>query len=187
VNPVAVPPCPQVQALGRQALREKADLLAYQRPEPIVARGDQVLWPAAWYHEPAAHQLTPTTPGTAVGHIAVRSSQRYAFYLGGSFGRGFQVSIDGRHVADAKNELASFNGYVFLANVFLTAGVHTFTFTYPHGNLSPGSGDTEFTSLNAIVLEPQLPPSEMIEVAPARATRLCGRPLDWIELVTGAS
>ena len=39
------PPCSQIEALGRQALREQRTLVAYQRPAPIVARGDQTLWP----------------------------------------------------------------------------------------------------------------------------------------------
>jgi hypothetical protein len=59
--------------------------------------------------------------------------------------------------------------------------------TYPHADLGPGSGLDEFTSLNAIALEPrQRPTREMISVAPQQAAQLCGRPLDWIELVTGA-
>jgi hypothetical protein len=32
---------------------------------------------------------------------------------------------------------------------------HTFVFTYPHADLTPGSGDNEFTSLSVIGLEPQ--------------------------------
>ena len=34
----------------------------------------------------------------------------------------------------------------------------------------------------SIALQPQSPPSELIAVDPRQATRLCGRPLDWIEV-----
>jgi hypothetical protein len=39
--------------------------------------------------------------------------------------------------------------------------------------------------LNAIALQPRSPASKLIEVSPRQATELCGRPLDWIEIVTG--
>ena len=186
INPVATPPCAQIQGLARQALAEHAELVAYQRPAPIVARGDQIVWPGGWIHELEEHTLTPTTPGQAVGHIAVASAQSYELWLGGSFARGFEVSVDGRRVGKVKDELSSFSGYVHVADVFLAPGVHTFALTYPHADLTPGSGQGEFTSLAAIALQPQSPASELISVPPRQAARLCGRPLDWIELVTGA-
>ncbi len=184
IDPVATPPCRQIQGLARQAIREHAQLVAYQRAAPIVARGDQTLWPGTWVHDVAEHTLRPTTPGQAVSHIAVASAQSYELWLGGSFSRGFDVSVDGRDVGSVKDELSRINGYVLLANVFLTPGVHTFTLTYPHPNLTPGSAENKLTFLSAIALEPQSPPSELIEVAPRQAARLCGRPLDWIEIVT---
>jgi hypothetical protein len=185
-DPVATPPCAQIQSLGRQALSDHAELVAYQRPAPIVARADQSVWPGSWFHDLAEHTLTPTTPGHAVSHIAVATDESYELWLDGSFARGLEVSVDGRRVGKAKDQLAGFpgSGYVQIGNVFLTPGIHTFVLTYPHADLTPGSGENELTSLSAIALEPQSPASELIEVAPPQAARLCGRPLDWIELVT---
>ncbi len=186
-NPVATPPCPQVHALARRALSEHAELVAYQRPAPIVARGDQTVWPADWFHELSAHTLTPTSPGQATAHILVAGSESYELWLGGSFARGFEVSVDGRRVGKVKNVLNGYNGYVLIGHLFLSAGVHTIVLTYPHADLAPGSGAGEFTVLGAITLVPHNPPTELIEVSPQQATQLCGRPLDWIELVTHSS
>ncbi len=184
VDPVAIPPCTQIQGLARLALRRHAELVAYQRPQPIVARGDQTLWPGRWIHYPESHTLTATVPGEAISHIAVTTEQSYELWLGGSFARGFEVSVDGRDVGTVKDEVSITDRYVHVADVFLAAGVHTFGLTYPHSDLTPGSGDNSLTSLSAIVLEPQQnPSSELITVSPRRAARLCGRPLDWIELV----
>ena len=61
-NPVAVPPCTLVHKLAATALRDQAQLVAYQRAAPIVVRGDQSTWPATWLHEPAAHELEATQP-----------------------------------------------------------------------------------------------------------------------------
>jgi hypothetical protein len=186
IDPVATPPCGQILGLARQAIREHAELVAYQRPAPIVARGDQTLWPGLWLHSRAEHTLTPTTPGQAVSHIAVASAQVYEVWLGGSFARGFRVGVDGREVGTVKDELSIINGYVHAANVFLKPGVHTFTLTYPHPDLTPGSAENELTSLGEIALQQrQAPPSELLTVAPQQASQLCARPLDWVEIVTG--
>jgi hypothetical protein len=186
INPVAIPPCAEIHSLARRALAENAQLVAYQRPEPIGVRGDQALWPGMWAHAAEQRVLTASTAGRAVSHIVVPRGEHYEVWLNGSFDRGFDVSVDGEHLGTVKNELALFNqmAYVHLANPFLEPGVHTFAFTYPHANLAPGSGDNEFTSLAAITLQPRSPASELLTVAPAQAARLCGRPLDWIELVT---
>jgi hypothetical protein len=186
LNPVAIPPCAEVHRLARRALAENAQLIAYQRPEPIVVRGDQAVWPGSWAHSAEQRVLTPTTAGRAVSHIVVATGEHYEVWLDGSFGRGFDVSVDGEHLGRLKNDLALFSqmAYVHLGNVFLEPGVHTFVFTYPHADLTPGSGNQEFTSLAAITLQPQSPANELLTVAPAEAARLCGRPLDWIELVT---
>jgi hypothetical protein len=87
-------------------------------------------------------------------------------------------------VGTVRDELSAFGGYVHVADLPLQAGVHTFTLTYPHAGLTPGSGDNSLTSLSAIALQPRSPASKEIEVAPRQAARLCGRSLDWIEIVT---
>ena len=198
LSPVAIPSCPQLKRFARTAREKHAHLLAYQRAEPDFARGDQVLWPASWVHEASQQSLVPTAPGTAVGHIAVPTSQTYELYLNGSFARGFEVRVDGRKVGAVKNQLSGFLSSIPVAKLKLSAGVHTFEYTYPHADLSPGSGETlgtgefavdaRFTSLAAAVLQPlDYPPSDLISVPAAEVTRLCSRPLDWVELVSGSS
>jgi hypothetical protein len=186
-NPVATPPCAQIRSLARRALAEHAQIVAYQRPAPLVGRADQTVWPDSWTHDPAAHKLTATTAGQAIGQIAVPGGQLYELWLDGSFDRGFRVSVDGRGVGEIEHELSVLGAYVHLADVFLAPGVHTFVFTYPHADLTPGSGNNEQTSLIAIALKPHSPPSELIEVAPRQSAGLCGRSLDWIELVGAPS
>ena len=39
------------------------------------------------------------------------------------------------------------------------------------------------TSLSEIALQPRTPASALVSVDPASATQLCGRSLDWIEIV----
>jgi hypothetical protein len=195
LNPVSVPPCPQLISVAARAQRDHANLVAYQRAQPTFARGDGVLWPGGWIHEPAARALVATTPGTAVGQIAVPSSQRYELFLRGGFGRGFEVRVDGRRLGSVKDQLAGIPmGFISVGELYLSAGVHRLEYTYPHADLTPGDGETlgtgtyardsRNTLLAAVVLQPlQFPPSELISVPPAQARSLCGRPLNWVEIV----
>jgi hypothetical protein len=79
--------------LAGQVIREPAELGAWRRHAPIVARGDQTVSPGAWIHDRGGHSLTPTTRGQAIGHVAVASAQIYELRLGGSFARGCDVSV----------------------------------------------------------------------------------------------
>jgi hypothetical protein len=184
-DPAAVPPCSQLERLGAAAARAHAQLVAYQRPQPIVARGgDQTRRPAPWAQDHASQTLTPTTPGRALAQIEVYGNQDYKLWLGGSFSRGFEVSVDGRQVGRVKDELLSIGGYAPVADVYLTPGIHAFALTYPHPDLTPGSGDNQQTSLSAISLQPlRRPRAELLTLTPAQARSLCGRSLDWVELV----
>ena len=184
IAPAAVPACSTIEQIGHTARRDHAQLVAYQRPEPIVVRGDDTLWPATWLHDPVGHTLTAIAPGTAVAHIQVAVSEHYRLWLAGSFTRGFQLSLDGHYVGQVKDEISDINGYVPVKTVSLSPGVHTLRLTYPHAGLTPGSGNNSYTSLSEIALQPlQIPATGMLHVTPGHARILCGRPLDWIEIV----
>jgi hypothetical protein len=184
VDPAATPACAAVGALAARAARAHAQLVAYERPQPIVARGDQTLWPRAWYHDPAGHTLTPTVPGAAVSHIALASDQRYELWLGGSFTRGFRVSVDGRAVGSVGDQPSAIDGYAHVADLRLGPGVHEIALAYPHPDLDPGSAESGLTQLTAIAFVPERPAARLLTLAPAEAHVLCGRSLDWIEIVS---
>src|SRR5262249_11306056 len=166
ISPTRVPKCSQVESLARFASGKGAQLVAYQRPEPVVVRGDRGVWTPGWEHSVEGANLIPNRPGQMVSHIGVASSQRYELWLGGNCYRGSDVSVDGRHVGRVRNQLTNIGQYVPVASFFLEAGVHTITLTYPHASLAPGSGDNSFTVLTAIALEPlESPPSELLTVS----------------------
>ncbi len=183
VDPVAAASCPRIHQLAAQAAADHAWLVAYRHPAPIVARGDETQWPATWFHSRSEHTLTPSEPGEVIAHIALDSDQSYELWLGGSFARGFRVSVDGRYIGKVENELSNIDGYVHVADIPLARGVHTFALSYPGASAAPGGAENELTTLSAIALQPQ-DPSELLTVAPRQAERLCGLPLDWLELVT---
>ena len=187
IAPAATPPCSEIRSIAHLASTYRARLVAYQRPLPIVLRGDQTSWPRSWPYNPVTGTLTPNSPGRVTAWVNLPSAQRYALWLGGSFARGFDVTIDGRYLGRVHDELSTIGQYERVAEVSLAAGRHTVTLEYPHSDLAPGSGDNSMTSLSEIAFEPlQTPVAEMLNLAPQQAQQLCGRPLDWIELVVRA-
>jgi hypothetical protein len=182
-QPVATAPCSLVNRLARTASTHQADLVAYQRPAPIVALADQTQWPGSWIHDRVGRTLRPTTSGTLLAHIRLAVRQRYEVWLGGYFMRGFEVSVDGHALGRVKDQLQSWGQYASAGELMLGPGVHTIALQYPSADLTPGSG-ADLNKLTSIVLQPlQVPATELLTVAPNQASTLCGRTLDWIELV----
>ena len=145
VDPVAIPPCCADPGLGRQARADHAQLVAYQRPAPIVARADQTAWPGPVDSRNRGARPDADDPGAGWSRTSrVASSQNYELWLGGSFARGFEVSVDGRHVGRVKDELLGLQRVCLSRQSFLSPpAVHTIALTYPHADLTPGSGDNE--------------------------------------------
>lgn len=183
IAPAAVAPCPAIRALGQKAARMGGHLVAGQRPVPIVARAEQSQWPGAWPHL-ASGSIQAVTPGTLTMQIQTATPGRYELWLGGSFARGFQVSVDGRRVGSVKNELQSLGQYVQLPDLTLAPGIHKFRLRAGGGSLAPSNGAVAWTTLDAVALVP-VSESRLISTTPADAGALCGRSLDWIEIVSG--
>ena len=103
-------------AAGRSRARATASpTSAPRRSSPAATRR---CGPAAWVHESRsahAHPQDPGRRGHAISPLAV--SQRYELWLGGSFARGFEVSVDGRQVGTVSDELSAFRGYVHVADL----------------------------------------------------------------------
>ncbi len=194
VKPASVAPCSQVRSLGRTAAADDAELRAYERTNPIVVRGTDTVWSnRGWSPDLTSQTLVPTESGASTtAHVNVPYGVKgYQLWLGGSFDRGFDVSVDGHPIGSVSNQLEPSGGYAQVGPpLTLSPGVHTITVTYPDANLSPGNADLErnaYDSLSSIILSPPLYPAagsgQMLMVAASAAQKLCGRTLDWIEVV----
>ena len=165
-------------------MNHNAELVAAERPPNLIARATQIQFPANWGVTSSEDAITATHPGTASLRIRVTNPMRYALWLGGSFGRGFDVSLDGRRLGRVANDLSMIDGYAPVADFDATPGVHRLTLTYPKSGLAPGAGDRLYTTLSSVVLAPITPGlGQLTRVAPAQATSLCGKSVDWIEVV----
>jgi hypothetical protein len=187
VQAVAVPSCPRIRALGAQAARAGGSLVAIQRAPATVVRAAQASVPAGWAVDVAAGRVTPRTLGTLRARVSLTAAQRYAVWLGGSFARGFEVSVDGRPLGRVKDQLSMLGQWVQVGDLVLAAGPHEVEVRFPAADLTPGSGDARNTLLDAIALAPAGGDAgQMLTVPPGGATQLCGRSLDWVEVVAPA-
>jgi hypothetical protein len=184
IQPVASATCKRVRAIAQYASTHGADLVAAERPANIYAMGDQLQRPPKWGVTPSSGSISPLYPGVASLQIKVGTPEYYALWLGGSFGRGFEVSLDGRPVGRVHNELSMIDGYAPVADFQLSTGVHKITLTYPKAGLGPGTGDPLLTTLTSVVFAPIVRgEGQLTTVTPHDATSLCGKSVDWIEVV----
>jgi hypothetical protein len=190
IAPAGVPACATVRSLASTAATDGGELLAYERPNPIVVRGTGTQWGGGWDADPSSGTLTPTAGGaSATAHIVLSHAvSDYQLWLGGSFIRGFDVDVDGRRLGSVANQLNPPGGYNRIGSpLTLASGSHTITVTYPNADLGPGSADSEYySSLFAIALSPPDSRMRYVEVSAAHARSLCGHTLDWIEIVAPA-
>jgi hypothetical protein len=135
--------------------------------------------PEGWPDAPERPgQMVLTTPGRASGTLTVDGG-RYTAWLEGSFGRPVSVFVDGREVGSAQG-VNTPDAWLRAGRVELGPGRHTVEVRRGGGGLAPGDGARSTLGALALVADGE---PRLLEVGRGDVGRLCGRPLDWVELV----
>jgi hypothetical protein len=177
-------PCNAIGRLARQARRSQGRLAYVARPSsfallppdhprPVSSRPDRQ----------ASSALVPSGDGQAEGTIRVSFAGRYEIWLGGSFGRGFDVLVDGREVGTVSYKLNPEGQFARAASVALGAGEHRLRLRHASIRLHPGyaSGERE---LVPVLLTPETAFDRRVRYERAASFEsLCDRELDWVEIV----
>jgi hypothetical protein len=184
----AIPRCAEVAALARRARAAGARLAYVLRPLPAAFLPTRAaLRPAGWRIDGGdPSSLDVVGGGTVAGTLHLPAGGRFALWLGGSFGRPFEVTIDGRRIGRVGDGLSGRGEYAELrTDVALAAGDHAVRIARAGGALGPGSGDGASRRLGPLVAVPAGSGGapEVRFTAPSGWRALCGRPLDWIEVV----
>jgi hypothetical protein len=151
LRPVARPACSEMQRLA--GLPGVDRLAAASREPPLSVRETSVIVPR---------------PG------------RYEAWLGGSFRRRIDVSVDGAAVGSAAHRLNTAGQYEPLGKVRLAAGSHNVVLRYGDARFRPGSAGPEY-GFGPLVLGPAEADPRVVYIRPQEAGSLCGRELDWVE------
>jgi hypothetical protein len=184
-QPVAVARCARVRALARVARRDGGRLVYAERPPNIVLNMAEAV------HSPNAillsdlegqPQLMLVGPARVEIGFRVRAAGRYRVWLGGEVDRPLHVILDGRLVGAPSEVFGDDANKYLAATVSLSPGKHKLTLIRGGGSLRPG--DKASTVIDGAILEPLGAEREaVVSAAPSAWHSLCGRWLDWIEVV----
>jgi hypothetical protein len=112
----------------------------------------------------------------------VLAAGRYYLWLGGNVDRPLRVSVDRRFVAAPTQTSGGDANKYRVGALSVSSGTHTLEILRGGGGLEPG--DNSSTVIDGALLQPvSAERDSLTSVAPAAWHSLCGRQLDWIEVV----
>jgi hypothetical protein len=133
-----------------------------------------------WIADPAhPGALSMLSPGVLRDTVYAPHADRYQLWVEGSFPRAVNIELDGRTIGEAHG-VNTVNQWLSLGGVDLARGRHVIRVTRGSGGLGPGDGGPAWIGPVAIV---EHQPEHLEQVAVGRWHSLCGRTLDWLELV----
>jgi hypothetical protein len=183
----ARPDCAAVRRSADLAERAGGRLAYVSAAHSLVVFPTRTAFPPNWYVDTTDElSLRPRGPGKVVGSVVASRPGLYDVWIQGSFGRGVEVSVAGEHVGSVGHEVNGRGPYEKAGTVELAAGRNVVELDRGGGDLSPGDGMLEL--LGPVVLVPSGSGGAERAVRylqPRNYAALCGRNLDWIEVVRG--
>ncbi len=120
--------------------------------------------------------------GEAADFVRVAVAGRYQVWVGGSFSRPVKVVVGRQFVGSVSRQIGTAGQYVLVGTVNLTAGEQPVLVDRPPADLLPGNA-VGGEMLGPVVLVRGSAPPPVTEVAPSQARSLCGKRLEWLEIV----
>ncbi|MBV8396446.1 MAG: hypothetical protein JO064_09350 [Actinobacteria bacterium] len=184
-EPGAEPSCARVLALAREAKADGGRLATVARTDTVVLEPNGRVGPPAtlgsYGEDPFALYLARSYTVTAPVDVSTRGS--YDVFVGGTFQGRVEVTVDGRRVGSARDVVDWPSTFVPLGAVSLAPGRHMLTLRYRAGGLAPGSAGTPEFGFGPVALGIGTAARSVTYVRPAAARTLCGKLLDWVEVV----
>jgi hypothetical protein len=188
-----VPPvparCPAVLSAAALARRDGARLAYATQPTfaalvPTTVATRPGNWGVSPFvaGQPATFLTLIQTSGTLTGNVRVPTTGRYEVWVQGSFSRRLIVRIGRSFVSSFRHETGTVGQFVPAGTTQLTAGTQPVIVQRPPQYYAPGNvmaGDM----LGPVVIAPVGPPPPVQTIAPGGARSLCGRPLQWLEVI----
>lgn len=187
-SPGATPRCRTIRALGRRAAKAHGRLAYVFRPLLVGTFPLNGPVPDGWFQYAGyPRAIVPSGPGRLTRTVRLFAGGRYRLWVEGSFGRAVHVSVDGAQVGSVAYQAGNPGQYFALGSTRLAPGLHRITVSRDGGDLRPGDGGGSKSSLRQIgpvLLSPVANERQRVQtLPPTRASELCGRRLDWIEIV----
>lgn len=180
--------CRTVLGAATLATRDHARIAYVASPEQPTLVPTRSLHPTEWAPVSPTPHAAPQflslgqSQGGLVGTIRVPASGRYQVWLEGSFSRRTIVKVGGRLVGTIRHQIGTSGQFLDVGTVSVSAGEQRVVILRPASYYAPGNvvaGEL----LGPLVLTRTDAPPPVQYVAPSAARSLCGRPLEWIEIV----
>jgi hypothetical protein len=180
LDPTGPAPCDQLKQLASSG----QGTIAYaERPATVPVPAENVTLPDSWTPGAGA-TFYAEGDGTATATVDLPDDGDWRTWIYGSIRGEMELRVDGEEVGSVRHLLNNSGLFVDLGDADLEAGQHELELTYTRADLlHPGSGGFE-EPLGPIVLTRDEAADIKVEViAAADAAELCGRNLDWYELL----
>ncbi len=176
--------CAQVARLAGSPRARKGTLVAALAPQLITVGLKRTVRPSGWGRARAG--IVMGRPGTLRATFDVPHAGIWRLWLEGDIMRTIHVAIDGWPLGSIGGQLDG-NSLVANAlaplNVSLSAGLHTLTITRPGADLAPGDGGAAVLAGIFLVPAGRAGEPELRSTPVVGWRALCGRPLQWVELL----
>jgi hypothetical protein len=181
-SPSAVPECSDVLKVLNFA-GPGARLAVARTPTPILVALGQSQHPSDWRTSAEeVLKIVPTSKGNLETLFAVPRDGRYDVWFTGSFRARVEASIDGRPLWSDRHVINRDEYYFWTGSIALRRGQHRLMLRYSGPDSHPGSGGRGFP-LGPFALRPADAESKVSYLPARRGLELCGKSLDWIEIL----
>lgn len=181
-RPASILQCSAARKLGALARQLGGDLAIAVRGKHEVARPALAETPGRWQRDLHDSELMiPSGGGTALMHVHVRDEGPYEVWIEGSFGRRTEVAIDGRVLGSVQNRLSGRRVAELVGRVTLAPGRRVVAIRRSSGALRVGDGGLHQPLGHVFFVSSD--ESRVLFLSASRWRELCGRHLDWVEVV----
>ena len=171
-------PCDRVGALAAAA-NDGDVLVGAAAPERVELDVAEAGIPADWQADPTVPDtVRALTPGRVSDELDFEGG-RYRIWVAGSFGRDVELRVDGRRVGEAGG-VNTPGEWLRGGEARIPAGRHRVELVRP--GAAPWPGNRYIGPLGPLVFE-RVEDEALAWLPPDESDRLCGRELDWVELV----
>ena len=187
LDPAARASCEGIGELIAEADVDDGRLAFVERPLGPVLKLTEMNYSYTWgSYENYPGALTFQGPGAVQGTFDIDEAQRFRVWLEGSVSRAITVAIDGRRVGQIENHLNNPGAFLPVGEVALQPGEHEVRIRMGGGTLAPGDAGYSLglRQIGPLVFSPpENAVWEVETVAIEDRGELCGRRLDWVEVV----
>jgi hypothetical protein len=184
IQPTGTPRCSEIAKLAGIAAQKGGRLAAVLRKPPLGFELGSVQHPSGWLPDPSTNALYPTSAGDVTATLNVTAAGRYRVWMGGYTPGSLTITIDGHRVGSLDHRIELPGQYFPLDGIDLTAGQHSVVLHYSRPLLQPGStSGVALLPMGPVIVSEDTENLPVERLAPSRARSLCGKSLDWIEVV----